>query len=234
MPNYLELDSLNQFVSALNNRLCYFNSGFVKFMQNEFCLVTEPSVTIAKRKKTKWRHNPNTDDWEWVSHDYGDALYRFSFRIKSEVAAHSREMHVFFDAEEDIRNYVTTSFDLLPKETGSFVVDREIQGVYAFKRTNRMVCVSDWRRNGHRELVYLSATIDPGEYKLLARKVSRVENWDYEGNFRGDPYFNDWCAEKMLCKFEYSYSYYIQDSNGTAYRVDAGVNPDDSFHITDG
>lgn len=207
MPNHLALDSLNQFVSALNNRLCYFNSGFVKFMQNEFCLVTEPSVTIAKRKTTEWQRNPNTGNWEWVSHDYGDALYRFSFRIKSEVAAHSREMHVFFDTEEDIRNYVTTSFDLLPKETGSFVVDREIQGVYAFKRTNRMVRASDWRRNGHRETVYLSAIIDPGEYKLLARKVSRVENWDYEGNFRGNPYFSDWCAEKMLCKFEYSYSY---------------------------
>lgn len=234
MPDYLELDSLNQFVSILNNMLCYFNSGFVKFMQNEFCLVTEPSVTIAKRKTTEWQRNPNTDNWEQVSHDYGDALYRFSFRIKSEVAAHSREMHVFFDTEEDIRNYVTTSFDLLPKETGSFVVDREIQGVYAFKRTNRMVRASDWRRNGHRETVYLSAIIDPGEYKLLARKVSRVENWDYEGNFRGNPYFNDWCAEKMLCKFEYSYSYYIQDSNGTVYRVDAGVNPDNSFHITDG
>lgn len=234
MPDYLALDSLNQFVSALNNKLCYFNSGFVKFMQNEFCLVTEPSVTIAKRKTTEWRRNPNTGNWEWVSHDYGDALYRFSFRIKSEVAAHSREMHVFFDTEEDIRNYVTTSFDLLPKETSSFVVDREIQGVYAFKRTNRMVRASDWRRNGHRETVYLSAIIDPGEYKLLARKVSRVENWDYEGNFRGNPYFNDWCAEKMLCKFEYSYSYYIQDSNGTVYRVDAGANPDDSFHITDG
>lgn len=234
MPDYLALDSINQFVSTLNNRLCYFNSGFVKFMQNEFCLVTEPSVTIAKRKTAEWRRNPNTDNWEQVAHDYGDALYRFSFRIKSEVAAHSREMHVFFDTEEDIRNYVTTSFDLLPKETGAFVVDREIQGVYAFKRTNRMVRASDWRRNGHRETVYLSAIIDPGEYKLLARKVSRVENWDYEGNFRGNPYFNDWCAEKMLCKFEYSYSYYIQDSSGTVYRVDAGANPDDSFHITDG
>lgn len=234
MPNHLELDSLNQFVSVLNNKLCYFNSGFVKFMQNEFCLVTEPSVTIAERKTTEWQRNPNTGNWEWVSHDYGDALYRFSFKIKSEVAAHSREMHVFFDIEEDIRNYVTTSFDLLPKETGAFVADREIQGVYAFKRTNRVAQASDWHRNSHRETVYLSATIDPGEYKLLARKVSRVENWDYEGNFRGDPYFNDWCAEKMLCKFEYSYSYYIQDSNGTVFRIDAGVNPDDSFHITDG
>ena len=39
---------------------------------------------------------------------------------------------------------------------------------------------------------------------------------------------------KMLCKFEYSYSYYIQNSNGTVYRIDVGVNPDDSFHITDG
>lgn len=234
MPNHLALDELNQFVSILNNRLCYFNSGFVKFMQNEFCLVTEPRVSIAKRKKERHERNPNTGQWEIVRRSYGDALYRFSFRIKSEVAAHSREMHIFFDAEEDIRNYVITSFDLFPKETGSFIVDREIQGVYAFKRTNRIVRVSDWRRNGHRETVYLSATIDPGEYKLLTKKVSRIENWDYEGNFSGNPYFNDWCAEKMLCKFEYSYSYYIQDSNGTVFRIDAGVNPDDSFHITDG
>ena len=234
MPDHLALDSLNQFVSRLDNRLCNFNSGFAKFMQNEFCLVTEPSVTIAKRKKIKYQRNPNTDAWEIVGRDYGDALYRFSFRIKSEVAAHSREIHIFFDTEEDIRNYVTTSFNLFPKETGSFVVDREIQGVYAFKRTNRIVRVSDCRRNGCRETVYLSATINPGEYKLLTKKVSRIENWDFEGNWHGNPYFNDWCAEKMLCKFEYPYSYYIQDSNGTVYRIDAGANPDDSFHITDG
>lgn len=234
MPNHLALDELNRFVSCLDNRLCNFNSGFAKFMQNEFCLVAEPSVTIAKRRKIKRRRNPNTGDWEHVECYYGNALYRFSFRIKSEVVAHSREMHVFFDTEEDIRNYVATSFNLLPKETGAFVVDREIQGVYAFKRTNRMVRVSDWSRNGHRQTVYLSATIGPGEYKLLAKKVSRIENWDYEGNWFGNPYFNDWCAEKMLCKFEYSYSYYIQDSNNTVYRIDAGANPDDSFHITDG
>lgn len=234
MPNNLALDELNRFVSCLDNRLCNFNSGFAKFMQNEFCLVTEPSVAIAKRKKERYQINPNTNVREIVRRNYGDDLYRFSFRIKSEVVAHSREMHIFFDTEEDIRNYVTTSFNLLPKETGSFVVDREIQGVYAFRRTNRMVRVSDWSRNGHRQTVYLSATIDPGEYKLLAKKVSRIENWDYEGNWFGNPYFNDWCAEKMLCKFKYSYSYYIQDSNDTVYRVDAGVNPDDSFHITDG
>lgn len=198
MPNYLELDSLNQFVSVLNNRLCYFNSGFVKFMQNEFCLVTEPSVTIAKRKTTEWQRNPNTGNWEHVEHDYGDALYRFSFRIKSEVAAHSREMHIFFDTEEDIRNYVTTSFDLLQKETGAFVADREIQGVYAFKRTNRMVQVSDWRRNGHRETVYLSATIDPASINCLLGRLAALKTGIMRAISEGPP-ISTTGAQKRCC-----------------------------------
>ena len=170
MPNYLELDSLNQFVSVLNNKLCYFNSGFAKFMPNEFCLVTEPHVSIAKRKKERYERNPNTGQHEIVRRSYGDALYRFSFRIKSEVAAHSREMHVFFDTEEDIRNYVTTSFDLYPKETSAFIVDREIQGGYAFKRTNRLVRVSDYRRMATERLYICLQPLTPANTNCLLRK----------------------------------------------------------------